>query len=188
MNIDFSFDCLIGSWHQGGFAKCYELKDLATGEVRNFLTKNWSCSSESEALLSRWRRERLCPSRCWPRVIKKRKCLRRSGLLKRIVEEGLNPVFARLHKGVSHAHLVKLFSYFEDSNFVYIVLELCRYCLHPYWWCIFPLSLGWCEISKLLVQQDMYKYCFLTEREVWWSCTRGVKLSQNLSRDILFTR
>ena len=42
-------------------------------------------------------------------------------MLKRIVEEGLNPVFARLHKEVSHAHLVKLFSYFEDSNFVYIV-------------------------------------------------------------------
>merc|ERR1712241_802851 len=32
----------------------------------------------------------------------------------------------RLHKAVSHNHLVKLFSYFEDSNFVYIVLELCR--------------------------------------------------------------
>ena len=125
------------SWHQGGFAKCYELKDLATGEVRNsrillsrsILAKNWSCPCESEALLSRWRRERLYPSRSWLRVIKKRKCLRRSGLLKRILEEGLNSVFARLHKGVSHAHLVKLFSYFEDSNFVYIVLELCRYCI-----------------------------------------------------------
>ena len=35
-------------------------------------------------------------------------------------------MLARLHKGVSHAHLVKLFSYFEDPNFVYIVLELCR--------------------------------------------------------------
>ena len=46
----------------------------------------------------------------------------------RIVDEGLNPVFARLHKGVSLVNLVKLFSYFEDSNFVYIVLELCRYC------------------------------------------------------------
>lgn len=32
----------------------------------------------------------------------------------------------RLHKFVAHAHLVKLFSYFEDPNFVYIVLELCR--------------------------------------------------------------
>ena len=32
----------------------------------------------------------------------------------------------RLHKAVSNPHLVKLFSYFEDPNFVYIVLELCR--------------------------------------------------------------
>merc|ERR1719244_1490499 len=32
----------------------------------------------------------------------------------------------RLHKGVSNPYLVKLFSYFEDNHFVYIVLELCR--------------------------------------------------------------
>merc|ERR1719351_241953 len=32
----------------------------------------------------------------------------------------------RLHKGVSNGFLVKLYSYFEDSNFVYIVLEICR--------------------------------------------------------------
>ena len=94
LNIDFSLDCLIDTWHQGGFAKCYELKDLATGEVRNFqiletssiLTKNWSCSCESKGRLSRWRRERLCPSRSWPRAIKRRKCLRRSGLLKELLK------------------------------------------------------------------------------------------------------
>ena len=33
----------------------------------------------------------------------------------------------RLHKAVSNPHLVKLYSYFEDPNFVYIVLELCRF-------------------------------------------------------------
>ena len=32
----------------------------------------------------------------------------------------------RLHKAVAHNNLVKLYSYFEDPNFVYIVLELCR--------------------------------------------------------------
>merc|ERR1719210_2900542 len=32
----------------------------------------------------------------------------------------------RLHKAVAHEHLVKLYSYFEDPNFVYIVLEICR--------------------------------------------------------------
>ena len=31
-----------------------------------------------------------------------------------------------LHKQLNHKFVVKLFSYFEDSNFVYIVLELCR--------------------------------------------------------------
>jgi len=74
---------------KGGFAKCYELKDLATGEVtagkivpKSLLTKSHQKEKMSQEI--------------------------------------------RLHKGVSHAHLVKLFSYFEDSNFVYIVLELCR--------------------------------------------------------------
>ena len=36
-------------------------------------------------------------------------------------------LMSRLHKAVSNPHLVKLFSYFEDPNFVYIVLELCRF-------------------------------------------------------------
>jgi len=32
----------------------------------------------------------------------------------------------KIHKSVKHPNIVKLFSYFEDSNFVYVVLELCR--------------------------------------------------------------
>jgi len=74
---------------KGGFAKCYELKDLATGEItagkivpKSLLTKSHQKEKMSQEI--------------------------------------------RLHKAVSHNHLVKLFSYFEDSNFVYIVLELCR--------------------------------------------------------------
>jgi len=74
---------------KGGFAKCYELKDLATGEVtagkivpKSLLTKSHQKEKMSQEI--------------------------------------------RLHKVVSHTNLVKLFSYFEDSNFVYIVLELCR--------------------------------------------------------------
>ena len=31
-----------------------------------------------------------------------------------------------LHQTLQHAYVVKLFSFFEDSNFVYITLELCR--------------------------------------------------------------
>merc|ERR1719211_658083 len=31
-----------------------------------------------------------------------------------------------LHKTLNHPYIVKLFSYFEDKDFVYIILELCR--------------------------------------------------------------
>lgn len=31
-----------------------------------------------------------------------------------------------LHKTLSHQYVVKLFNFFEDSNFVYVILELCR--------------------------------------------------------------
>ena len=74
---------------KGGFAKCYELKDMATGEItagkivpKSLLTKSHQKEKMSQEI--------------------------------------------RLHKSVAHTHLVKLFSYFEDPNFVYIVLELCR--------------------------------------------------------------
>jgi len=74
---------------KGGFAKCYELKDLATGEItagkivpKSLLTKNHQKEKMSQEI--------------------------------------------RLHKAVANTYLVKLYSYFEDSNFVYIVLEICR--------------------------------------------------------------
>jgi len=74
---------------KGGFAKCYELKDLATGEItagkivpKSLLTKSHQKEKMSQEI--------------------------------------------RLHKAVAHNNLVKLYSYFEDPNFVYIVLELCR--------------------------------------------------------------
>ena len=31
-----------------------------------------------------------------------------------------------IHKSLSHHHIVKFFDYFEDNDFVYILLELCR--------------------------------------------------------------
>jgi len=74
---------------KGGFAKCYELKDLATGETlagkvvpKTMLTKTHQKDKMAQEI--------------------------------------------RLHKAVSHIYIVKLFSYFEDSNFVYVILELCR--------------------------------------------------------------
>jgi len=74
---------------KGGFAKCYELKDLATGEIMAG------------------------------------KILPKSLLKKSHQEENVNREI-RLHKAVAHKHLVKLYTFFEDANFVYILLELCR--------------------------------------------------------------
>lgn len=74
---------------KGGFAKCYELKNMSTGELlagkivpKSMLTKTHQKEKMSQEI--------------------------------------------RLHKSVSHLYIVKLFSYFEDSNFVYVILELCR--------------------------------------------------------------
>jgi len=74
---------------KGGFAKVYELKDLATGDIvagkivpKSLLTKTHQKEKMSQEI--------------------------------------------RLHKNLSHLYVVKLFSYFEDSNFVYVILELCR--------------------------------------------------------------
>ncbi|XP_023323849.1 serine/threonine-protein kinase PLK1 isoform X1 [Eurytemora carolleeae] len=74
---------------KGGFAKCYELKDKATGEIvagkivpKSMLTKAHQKEKMAQEI--------------------------------------------RLHKIVRHSYIVKLFSYFEDSNFVYVILELCR--------------------------------------------------------------
>jgi len=74
---------------KGGFAKCYEMKDLVTGEVtagkivpKSLLTKSHQKEKMSQEI--------------------------------------------RLHKKVLHPSLVKLYSYFEDANFVYIILEICR--------------------------------------------------------------
>jgi len=83
---------------KGGFAKCYELKDLTTGDVtagkivqKSLLTKSYH---------KEWMAQEI-----------------------------------RLHKAVSHPHVVQLYSVFEDPNFVYIVLELCRFvCLFVFGW------------------------------------------------------
>merc|ERR1712015_337427 len=74
---------------KGGFAKCYELKDLATGEV--------------------------VAGKIVPKSL-----LTKSHQKEKMAQE------INLHKGFSNTYVVKLFSFFEDSNFVYIILELCR--------------------------------------------------------------
>jgi len=74
---------------KGGFAKCYELKDLATGEA--------------------------VAGKIVPKSL-----LTKSHQKEKMAQE------INLHKGFSNTYVVKLFSYFEDSNFVYVILELCR--------------------------------------------------------------
>jgi len=74
---------------KGGFAKCYELNDLATEEIM--------------------------AGKIVPKSI-----LKKSHQKERLFQE------IKLHKAVAHKHLVKLITYFEDANFVYILLELCR--------------------------------------------------------------
>ncbi len=74
---------------QGGFAKCYELKEKSSG---NLLAG---------------------------------KIVPKSLLQKQHQREKMSQEIT-LHKTLNHKFVVKLFSYFEDSNFVYIILELCR--------------------------------------------------------------
>lgn len=74
---------------KGGFAKCYELKDVVTGEV--------------------------VAGKIVPKSL-----LTKSHQKEKMAQE------INLHKGFSNTYVVKLFSYFEDSNFVYVILELCR--------------------------------------------------------------
>eukprot|EP00095_Tigriopus_kingsejongensis_P002999 maker-scaffold784_size97500-snap-gene-0.29 protein:Tk02999 transcript:maker-scaffold784_size97500-snap-gene-0.29-mRNA-1 annotation:"polo-like kinase 1" len=74
---------------KGGFAKCYELKDMDTKEIMAG------------------------------------KIVPKSLLVKPHQREKMTQEIT-LHKGLGHLYVVKLFSYFEDDHFVYIILELCR--------------------------------------------------------------
>jgi polo-like kinase 1 len=74
---------------QGGFAKCYELRDLGTQEV--------------------------VAGKIVPKSL-----LQKQHQKEKMTQEIM------LHRTLYHPYVVKLYSYFEDSHFVYIMLELCR--------------------------------------------------------------
>ncbi|CAF1181327.1 unnamed protein product [Rotaria sordida] len=74
---------------KGGFARCYELIDVSTGQA--FAGK----------------------------VVPK------SMLVKPHQKEKMQQEVT-IHQSLNHKHIVQFFSYFEDENNVYIVLELCR--------------------------------------------------------------
>jgi len=74
---------------KGGFARCYELKDLDTEQVLAG------------------------------------KIVPKSLLVKQHSKEKMSQEIA-IHKTLKHNHVVQFFSFFEDSENVYILLELCR--------------------------------------------------------------
>lgn len=74
---------------KGGFAKCYELRNMANNEILAG------------------------------------KIVPKSLLVKQHQRDKMAQEIS-LHKTLKHQYVVKLFSFFEDSNFVYIILELCR--------------------------------------------------------------
>ena len=74
---------------KGGFARCYELKDLETDQVLAG------------------------------------KIVPKSLLVKQHSKEKMSQEIA-IHKTLKHNHVVQFFSFFEDDENVYILLELCR--------------------------------------------------------------
>jgi len=77
---------------KGGFAKCYELRQMANNPNNE-----------------------ICAGKIVPKSL----------LVKQHQREKMAQEIS-LHKQLNHKYVVKLFSFFEDSNFVYIILELCR--------------------------------------------------------------
>ncbi|XP_032831952.1 serine/threonine-protein kinase PLK1 isoform X2 [Petromyzon marinus] len=74
---------------KGGFAKCYEMTDVATGEV--FAGK----------------------------IVSK------TVLMKPHQKEKMSMEIT-IHRSLGHANVVNFHSFFEDDDFVYVILELCR--------------------------------------------------------------
>lgn len=74
---------------KGGFARCYEITDMETGEV--FAGKIVS----KTLLLKPHQREKMTME-------------------------------ISIHKSICHSHVVGFHGFFEDDDFVYVVLELCR--------------------------------------------------------------
>lgn len=74
---------------KGGFAKCYEIKDMATG-------------------------------RTYAGKIVSKKLLTKSNQKEKMTQE------INIHRSVNHKHIVGFHGFFEDDEFVYVVLELCH--------------------------------------------------------------
>eukprot|EP00116_Pleurobrachia_bachei_P019272 sb/3479534/ len=74
---------------KGGFAKCYEVTDMESGEI-------FAAKVVSKTLLKKdHQREKMSQE-------------------------------IRIHRSLNHKNIVKFYSYFEDPDNVYMILELCR--------------------------------------------------------------
>ena len=89
---------------KGGFARCYELIDKSTNQV--FAGK----VVPKSMLIKPHQKEK---------VVDRSKGRVRDRILQMQQE-------VTIHQSLNHRHIVQFFSYFEDENNVYIVLELCR--------------------------------------------------------------
>lgn len=74
---------------QGGFAKCYEIKDTNT-------------------------------NRTYAGKIVSKKLLVKSNQKEKMTQE------ITIHRSVRHKHIVGFHGFFEDDDFVYVILELCH--------------------------------------------------------------
>lgn len=74
---------------QGGFAKCYEIKDLTTNCI-------------------------------YAGKIVSKKLLVKSNQKEKMTQE------INIHRGVKHKHIVGFHGFFDDDDFVYVILELCH--------------------------------------------------------------
>ena len=86
---------------KGGFARCYELTDTRTNEI-------YAGKIVSKTLLQKpYQREKVSY------------LLVSIGYFFQMTQE------VQIHQSLSHPHVVKLFTTFEDADNVYITLELC---------------------------------------------------------------
>ena len=87
---------------QGGFAKCFELTDVSTGQI-------YAGKIVSKQLLTKPHQK------------------------DKMAQE------ISIHRSLKHEHIVAFHSFFEDSNYVYIVLELCKRRVSFQWFTVFLL-------------------------------------------------
>ena len=101
-----------------------------------------------------------------------RKRMNAAGMMNRIKQE------IHIHSSLNHSSIVRLLTHFEDSNFIYIVLEYCRFGdLHQY------LDANG---AKVLSEEDVcYVLSQIVEGLCYLHCRRIVHRDLSLSNLLL---